>query len=37
MLDTKWHDRRAQAIWAVLAIAGAFLAIVGWWRWLLGS
>jgi len=26
-------DRQAMWIWSVLAVLGAILAVVGWWRW----
>jgi len=33
MANTLSTDRQSQILWTVLAILGAFLAIVGWWRW----
>jgi hypothetical protein len=33
MANTVSNDRQSQMLWTILAILGAFLAIVGWWRW----
>jgi len=32
MADPNTPDSQSQLVWTILAILGAFLAIVGWWR-----
>lgn len=34
MANIGYSDRQTHVIWTILAILGACLAIVGWWRWL---
>jgi hypothetical protein len=36
MLDVTPPDRTSQLIWLILAILGAFLCVVGWYRWASG-
>ena len=31
--NTNATDGQSQLVWTILAILGAFLAVVGWWRW----
>ena len=33
MLEPHPPDRTSQLVWLILAILGAFLAVVGWYRW----
>jgi hypothetical protein len=33
MANTNATDNQSQLVWTILAILGAVLAIVGWWRW----
>jgi len=35
MASTNGTDRQSQLLWRILAILGAVLAVVGWWRWAL--
>jgi len=33
MANMNATDAQSQLVWKILAILGAVLAIVGWWRW----